>query len=108
MGADLRGDHDWSDSALRRLLPTCEYWLSDVFGLAELYGTRRHRAAGWAIYLDDLLVADLPHKSALLSVMHGSERGRRLYLSRGWQTSKDDLRFPTEPRTPYSLFGLAL
>lgn len=47
-GADLRGDHDWSDSAFGRLLPTCEYWLGDAFELPNGTCTRRRRAAGWA------------------------------------------------------------
>jgi hypothetical protein len=41
-------------------------------------------------------------------VMHSSERARHLYQSRGWQTLIDELRFSTEPRTPFSLMGLTL
>jgi hypothetical protein len=39
--------------------------------------------------------------------MHRSERARQLYASRGWQVVVEDLRFSTEPRTPFSVLGLA-
>jgi ribosomal protein S18 acetylase RimI-like enzyme len=58
--------------------------------------------------LHDLVIHAAPNRTALLSVMHRSERARLLYTSRGWQTLIDDLRFPTEPNTPFSVLGLEL
>jgi hypothetical protein len=40
--------------------------------------------------------------------MHRSQRARALYTSRGWQTLVEDLRFSTEPATPFSVLGLEL
>jgi hypothetical protein len=56
--------------------------------------------------LHDRLIESQSHRTALLSVMHRSQRARRLYTSRGWQPIVDDLRFSTEPATPFSLLGL--
>jgi ribosomal protein S18 acetylase RimI-like enzyme len=85
-----------------------EYWLTDAFELAELHvhplAQGQHLGSG----LHDALLEALPQRTALLSVMHRSERARQLYSSRGWQTLIHDLRFSTEPGTPFSLLGLAL
>jgi ribosomal protein S18 acetylase RimI-like enzyme len=82
------------------------YWLTDAFELAELHvhpsAQGRHLGSG----LHDALLASQGHSRALLSVMHRSGRARQLYASRGWQTLIDDLRFSTEPQTPFSLLGL--
>jgi hypothetical protein len=40
--------------------------------------------------------------------MHRSERARQLYFSRGWQVLVEDLRFSSEPLTPFSILGLLL
>jgi hypothetical protein len=40
--------------------------------------------------------------------MHRSQRARQLYTRRHWQTLVEDLRFPTEPRTAFSVLGLTL
>ena len=40
--------------------------------------------------------------------MHRSARAHQLYSSRGWQTLVDELRFSTEPQTPFSILGLLL
>jgi GNAT superfamily N-acetyltransferase len=82
------------------------FWLSDAFELAELHvhpSAQGHRLGS---QLHDRLLEAQPHRTALLSVMHRSHRARQLYTSRGWQTLIEDLRFPTEPVTPFSLLGL--
>jgi len=82
------------------------FWLADAFELAELHvhpSAQGHRLGS---QLHDDLVASQQHATALLSVMHHSAVARRLYFSRGWETLIDDLRFPTEPHTPFSLLGL--
>jgi hypothetical protein len=53
-------------------------------------------------------VRDLPNRTALLSVMHRSERARQLYASRGWQVLIEDMHFSGDPATPFSVLGLAL
>ena len=85
-----------------------EYWLTDAFELAELHVHPSAQGLKLGSQLHDLLLHGLPHQTALLSVMHRSQRARHLYHSRGWQTLVDELRFPTEPRTPFSLLGLVM
>ena len=84
------------------------YWLADAFELAELHVHPSAQGQHLGSRLHDLLLADLPNATALLSVMHRSERARQLYTRRGWQTLVEDMRFPTEPQTPFSVLGLTL
>jgi ribosomal protein S18 acetylase RimI-like enzyme len=83
-----------------------EEWFSDAFELAELHVHPSAQGNGLGSALHDSLVAAQPHRTALLSVMHRSERARQLYASRGWISLVDVLRFSTEPQTPFSLLGL--
>ena len=85
-----------------------DYWLTDAFELAELHVHPSAQGVKLGSQLHDLLIHGLPHQTALLSVMHRSERARHLYQRRGWQTLVDEMRFPTEPRTPFSVLGLIL
>jgi ribosomal protein S18 acetylase RimI-like enzyme len=100
----------WWRETIARLLTADQraYWLADAFELAELHVHPAAQGYKLGSQLHDQLVHDLPHQTALLSVMHHSERARRLYHSRGWQSLVDELRFPTEPATPFSLFGLRM
>ncbi len=99
----------WREMVARPLTPDERaHWLTDAFELAELHVHPSAQGLRLGSQLHDLLVGDLSYRTALLSVMHRSERARNLYHSRGWQTLIDDLRFPTEPRTPFSLLGLEL
>jgi ribosomal protein S18 acetylase RimI-like enzyme len=86
----------------------CEHWLADAFELAELHVHPAAQGNHLGSTLHDSLIRDLPHATALLSVMHRSQRARSLYTSRGWQTLIEDLRFSTEPTTPFSVLGLEL
>jgi len=81
-------------------------WFSDAFELAELHVHPSAQGNGLGSALHDTLMAAQPHRTALLSVMHRSERARQLYASRGWICLVELLRFPTEPQTPFSLLGL--
>jgi ribosomal protein S18 acetylase RimI-like enzyme len=85
-----------------------DFWLADAYEVAELHVHPRAQGNRLGSQLHDYLVADLPHRTALLSVMHRSERARGLYTSRGWQELIHDLRFSTEPATPFSILGLEL
>jgi len=85
-----------------------EYWLADAFELAELHVHPSAQGQHLGSRLHDLLVGEAPNTTALLSVMHRSDRARQLYTRRGWQTLVDEMRFPTEPHTPFSVLGLTL
>jgi ribosomal protein S18 acetylase RimI-like enzyme len=99
----------WREQIAQPLTPeqrAC--WLSDAFELAELHVHPIAQGQHLGSQLHDLLLRAQPHRTALLSVMHRSARARQLYTSRGWQTLVEDLRFSTEPRTPFSVLGLTL
>jgi ribosomal protein S18 acetylase RimI-like enzyme len=83
-------------------------WLTDAFEVAELHVEPAAQGQKLGSQLHDRLVFQLPHQTALLSVMHRSERAWRLYRSRGWQTLIEDLRFSTDPITPFSVLGLEI
>jgi ribosomal protein S18 acetylase RimI-like enzyme len=83
-------------------------WFADAFELAELHVHPSAQGNGLGSQLHDHLIESQSHRTALLSVMHRSDRARRLYASRGWQPIVEDLRFSTEPGTPFSLLGLRL
>lgn len=83
-----------------------EEWFSDAFELAELHVHPSAQGNRLGSELHDRLIAAQPHRTAPLSVMHRSERARQLYASRGWECLIAELRFPTEPQTPFSLLGL--
>ncbi len=83
-------------------------WLADAFELVELHVHPAFQGHHFGSGLHDALLRDVPNKTALLSVMHRSERARQLYFSRGWQVLVEDLRFPSDPATPFSVLGLVL
>ena len=85
-----------------------DYWLADAFEVVELHVHPSAQGHKLGSALHDRLVAGLPNKTALLSVMHRSERARQLYGRRGWQTLLGDMRFSTDPATPFSVMGLEL
>ncbi|MBV9131867.1 MAG: hypothetical protein JO318_04175 [Chloroflexi bacterium] len=85
-----------------------EEWFGDAFELAELHVHPSAQGNRLGSELHDRLIANQPQRTALLSVMHRSERARQLYASRGWECLIAELRFPTEPQTPFSLLGLRL
>jgi ribosomal protein S18 acetylase RimI-like enzyme len=99
----------WREQISQPLSPEQRaYWLVDAFELAELHVHPTAQGHRLGSQLHDLLLQDLPNATALLSVMHRSERAWQLYTRRHWQTLIADLRFPTEPRTPFSVLGLTL
>ncbi len=81
-------------------------WFSDAFEFAELHVHPSAQGNHLGSELHDRLVVSHAHRTALLTVMHRSARARQLYASRGWQPLVDELRFSTEPQTPFSLLGL--
>jgi ribosomal protein S18 acetylase RimI-like enzyme len=81
-------------------------WLADAFELAELHVHPSAQGQRLGSELHDRLIRSQTHRTAVLSVMHRSDRARQLYASRGWQVLVRDLRFSTEPQTPFSVLGL--
>src|SRR6266851_6034401 len=72
-------------------------WLTDAFELAELHVHPAAQSQHLGSQLHDRLLQAQTHRTALLSVMHRSERARQLYASRGWQVLVPELRFSSEP-----------
>jgi ribosomal protein S18 acetylase RimI-like enzyme len=83
-------------------------WLADAFELVELHVHPAWQGLHLGSGLHDALLRSVGHKTALLSVMRRSERARQLYFSRGWQVLIQDMRFSSDPATPFSILGLAL
>ena len=102
----------WREQIVPALSPEQrDYWLANAFELAELHvhPSAQGQRLGSALHdrlMDTARVAT--HRTALLSVMHRSERARRLFTRRGWQTLVPELRFSTDPATPFSILGLEL
>jgi ribosomal protein S18 acetylase RimI-like enzyme len=99
----------WREEIMRSLShEQRQYWLNEAFELAELHVHPSAQGRHLGSRLHDLLIGSQPHPKALLSVMHRSQRARQLYTRRGWQTLVHELRFPTDPATPFSILGLEL
>lgn len=99
----------WREQVAAALTPEQKKeWLEDAFEFCELHVHPAHQGQRFGAQLHDELVRDLPNRTALLSVMHRSERARQLYASRGWQVLIEDMRFSSDPATPFSVLGLAL
>lgn len=97
----------WREQIAAPLSPAQrQEWLTDAFELAELHVHPGAQGFGLGSHLHDHLIQSQSHRTAILSVMHRSQRARQLYSSRGWQTLIADVRFSTEPGTPFSLLGL--
>ena len=96
----------WREQIAQPLSPQQRaYWLADAFELAELHVHPSAQGNRLGSQLHDLLLDGQPHRTALLSVMHRSERARQLYARRGWQTGGANA---TEPDQADPADGLAL
>jgi ribosomal protein S18 acetylase RimI-like enzyme len=99
----------WREQVSSALTPDQRVaWLADAFEVCELHVHPAAQGQRLGSRLHDAQVTDLPEKTALLSVMHRSERAQQLYFSRGWQVLIEELRFSSEPQTPFSILGLLL
>lgn len=99
----------WREQIVTALTPDQQTeWLTDAFELVELHvhpaAQGQHLGSG----LHDALMREVANRTALLSVMHRSERARQLYFSRGWQVLVEDMRFSSDPVTPFSVLGLVV
>jgi len=99
----------WREQVRAALTPVQRsLWLADAFEVCELHVHPAAQGQHLGSQLHDSLLAGLSEKTALLSAMHRSERARQLYFSRGWQVLIEDLRFTSDPHTPFSILGLLL
>ena len=100
----------WREQVFAPLSPKQrEDWFADAFELAELHVHPSAQGNHLGSQLHDRLIkSQKRYRTAVLSVMHRSERARQLYTSRGWEVLVEDLRFSSEPNTPFSLLGLRL
>jgi GNAT superfamily N-acetyltransferase len=96
----------WREQVAAALTPEQRRsWLADTFEFAELHVRPSAQGLGVGGRLHDELLREVPHRMALLSVRHGGERARRLYLDRGWLTLIEEMRFPGSESTPYHVMG---
>jgi ribosomal protein S18 acetylase RimI-like enzyme len=99
----------WREQIVRALTPEQQAeWLTDAFELVELHVHPAHQGQHLGSALHDALLHEVRNRTALLSVMHRSERARQLYFSRGWQVLVEDMRFSSDPVTPFSVLGLVV
>lgn len=101
--------HDTVRAALRAALgPTVTaHWLDNVFEFTEFAVLPAAQGRGIGGRLHDTILADLPHRTAILSTYQGETTALHLYRRRGWQTLVGDYVFPGGGRT-YVLMGLEL
>lgn len=97
--------HDTVRGALGPALAA--HWLTDTFEFTEFAVLPEAQGRGIGGRLHDLLLADLPHRTAILSTYEGDTAAARLYRRRGWRTLVGNYVFPGGERA-YALMGLDL
>lgn len=96
----------WREQVCAALSPAGRVtWFADSFELCELHVHPSHQGQHLGSALHDAIMADLPERTAVLSVMHRSQRARSLYFSRHWQVIVPELRFSSDPLTPFTILG---
>lgn len=92
-GHDWVHDNWWCEAVERDLGPRAEAWTSDCFHLCELAVRSAHRGHGYGADLYDALVADLPHRTSILSTNRlGPIAAATLYARRGWKLLLEDFQ----------------
>ena len=91
---------DWLCSEIPREL--ADTWLGGHFEFCELCVQPELHRHGIGGRLHDVLLAGLPHATALLTTQRGDTPARRLYESRGWQELCE------VPDSAFVLFGREL
>lgn len=83
-------------------------WLDGAFALTELavVPAAQGRGVGGRLH-DALLLEDLPHERALLSVRREASSAMALYRRRGWKVLVPEFRFASGDE-PYDVMGLKL
>jgi GNAT superfamily N-acetyltransferase len=69
-------------------------WLAEPFEVVTLAVMPDRQGKGIGGKLHDALLHGLPHRRAVLSVLHGESPALSLYRGRGWVELLDDLVFP--------------
>lgn len=98
----------WRDNVAAALSPEAvDRWLSDVFELVELAVLPAYQGQGLGGQLHDLLLEDLPHRTAVLSTLEAESNALRLYNKRGWTVLLQDFIFPNASKS-YRIMGFNL
>jgi ribosomal protein S18 acetylase RimI-like enzyme len=98
----------WHDSVAARLPPNRrKRWLDGAFELVELHVHPEHQGRGLGGRLHDLLLQDVPHRTAMLSTRRADTPAMALYRKRGWVAVIDEMLFPGNP-IPFQILGLDL
>ena len=86
---------------------TAERWHDDAFELVNLAGMPATRGRGIGGRLPDVVLGDLPCRTAVLVTAKEQTPAAHLYRARGRVVVRDDFRFPELP-LPYRIIGLNL
>lgn len=84
-----------------------QLWFEDAFEIIELALLPDYHGQGIGGQLHDTLLADLPHKTAVLSTINAETPARHLYRKRGWQSIRENFVFPNIDRE-YLILGVRL
>jgi ribosomal protein S18 acetylase RimI-like enzyme len=93
--------------AVKLPVDVAKTWLDDCFEFAELAVLPQRQNSGVGGRLHDALVADLPHRTSLLSTQKSNEPALRFYERRGWKVLNESMTFPNRS-DPYVIMGLDL
>jgi GNAT superfamily N-acetyltransferase len=93
--------------AVKLPVEVAKTWLDDCFEFAELAVVPERQNSGVGSRLHDSLIADLPHRTSLLSTQKANEPAFRFYVRRGWTVIHDSMLFPNRP-DPYVIMGLEM
>ncbi|MDX1663122.1 MAG: GNAT family N-acetyltransferase [Candidatus Promineifilaceae bacterium] len=96
----------WWHDQVAAAMPPARYqrWLEDAFEIAELAVLPAMQGRGIGGHLHDTLLAERPHRTAVLSTLQEETRGLHLYRSRGWRTLLENFSF-SGVRKPYRIMG---
>jgi len=83
---------------------TAQEWLSDCFEFAELAVIPDFQGRGIGGRLHDCLLADLPHRTSILTTLQEESAALRLYRRRGWVVLRSGY-FYSDSTRPSVLMG---
>ncbi|MBV9790610.1 MAG: GNAT family N-acetyltransferase [Chloroflexi bacterium] len=107
-GFTVSGEARWHRLFFELLQPQSrETWLDDCFLLVELAVVPERQGQGIGGRLHDAVLADVPHRRAILSTAQNENPALHLYWRRGWEVLAQDWSFQ-DPASPSYLLGLDL